>query len=89
MPLLENTKRVLSKYDLKSYSADCNTYTLFTEEKIFFMLVNEKERGLKNPKEIAEDLYHKGKKHSSVRGSYVGDSLLEFDKFLKRYFKLR
>jgi hypothetical protein len=89
MPLIENIKTVIGKYDLKSYSPVCNTYALLTEEKIFFMLINEKERGNKSVKEIAEELHDKGKKHSSVRGSYVGESLLEFDKFLKRYFKLK
>lgn len=89
MPLIENIKIVINKYDLKSYSSSCRTFFQYDEDEIFFMLVNDKEREGKDPADIARDLYEKGKKHSSIRASYYGNSLKEFNHVLSRVFKLK
>lgn len=91
MPLPQNTKRIFRKYDTSSYSPECATYFQTDEVDIVCVIVNEKERNEanKNLVTLMEDFFNKDKKHSSIRGAYKGDSLIEFEKFLSKYFKLK
>lgn len=88
MPLIENTQRIFKKYDTSSYSKGCCTYMKASEDIIVCIIVHEKERS-KGIDKLMMDVYNHKKEDMSIRGSYVGGSLIDFEKFLKKYFKLK
>ncbi len=91
MPLIENTNRIYKKYDTSSYAEGCLTYMQADEHNIVCIIVKDKERTTGVDKIMKDYFTHRGRgvKHTCVRGYYVGESLKEFDEFLKKYFKLK
>lgn len=91
MPLPVNVNRIFNKYDHKSYSSGCHVYMKASETCIVCIIVHEKERINTNytVQKLMEKTFEEKPLPSCVRGHFRQESILEFDKWLQKYFKLK
>lgn len=87
--LAENVKTVYRKYDLTTYSSGCTIYLNSDGSDILCIISNDKDRGNVPITKIAERYYETKKQHSSIRSVFFGESIKEFDIWLKKHFKLK